>query len=171
MLARLILAPVLVLALPLMATAQEGERPAGCESAPYNAFDFWLGEWTVTGPDGNVAGTNSITKEEGGCLIVERWTSARGTTGQSYNYYNPGRQVWRQVWVSPGAVIDYEGGLDETGAMVLEGGITYRGGQTHDFRGTWTPNEDGTVRQHFEQYNEEAGEWGDWFTGTYTRSS
>lgn len=151
--------------------AQETERSSPCEADAYHAFDFWVGEWTVTGPDGNVAGTNSIMKEEDGCLIVERWTSARGTTGQSYNYYNPGRQVWRQVWVSPGAVIDYEGGLDETGAMVLEGGITYRGGQTHDFRGTWTPNEDGTVRQHFEQYNEEAGEWGDWFTGTYTRAS
>ena len=152
------------------AIAQDSEAPPPCEAAPYHAFDFWVGDWEVSTPDGRTAGTNSITKEEDGCLLVERWESARGTTGQSYNYYDPGQQVWRQVWVSPGVVIDYSGGLNQTGAMVLEGEISYRGGETHDFRGTWTPQADGSVRQHFEQYDAEAGEWGDWFTGIYRKA-
>ena len=146
--------------------------PPPCSDEVYQQFDFWLGDWKVTGPNGQVAGTNSITSEEGGCLLVERWSGASGSTGQSYNYYNPVTEKWRQVWVSPGALIDYEGGLTETGSMKLEGLITYpANGQTARFTGEWTLNEDGTVLQHFEQYDPEKDEWAVWFTGTYTRFS
>ena len=99
---------------------------APCETADYQAFDFWLGEWQVRTPDGQPAGTNSITREEGLCLLVERWRSAQGGTGQSYNYYDPQGDKWRQVWVSQGAIIDISGGLTETGAMRLEGDIVYQ---------------------------------------------
>ncbi|WP_084419863.1 hypothetical protein [Henriciella litoralis] len=142
-------------------------RPVPCEGEPYRDFDFWIGEWNVTGPDGQIAGKNAITSEESGCLIVERWTGASGGTGQSYNFYDPGLAQWRQVWVAPGATIDYAGGLNGAGAMVLEGEISYRGGATFPFRGRWTPNEDGSVTQAFEQYNPETDVWDDWFTGTY----
>lgn len=144
--------------------------PPPCQADAYHDFDFWVGDWRVTAPNGQFAGTNSITREESGCLLLETWTSAGGTTGQSYNYYNPDTDKWRQVWVSAGAIIDYEGGLTEAGSMKLVGSITYHGtGQSSPFTGEWTPNEDGTVTQHFEQYNAETDEWAAWFTGTYTR--
>ena len=102
--------------------------------------------------------------------MLETWRSANGTTGQSYNYYNPDTDKWRQVWVSVGAIIDYEGGLTEAGSMKLIGTITYHAtGQSAPFTGEWTPNEDGTVTQHFEQYNADTDEWATWFTGIYTR--
>lgn len=157
------------LGLAATANAQESERPRPCDSVEYHAFDFWLGDWTVTDLAGEQAGTNSITREEDGCLIVERWTSARGTTGQSYNFYNPGDGKWHQLWVSPGAVIDYEGGINQRGHMLLEGSISYRNGDTYPFRGSWVPNEDGSVRQHFEQFNPDEDSWEDWFIGTYRK--
>lgn len=143
--------------------------PANCEGEAYRAFDFWLGEWAVTDVAGTDQGSNVITAEENGCLLVERWTSVTGSTGQSYNYYDPAREIWRQVWVSAGGVIDYEGGLTETGSMKLIGEIVNRNGTSAPFTGEWTPNEDGTVTQHFEQQDRETGEWSDWFTGIYTR--
>ncbi|MEO1311524.1 MAG: hypothetical protein AAFV51_11245, partial [Pseudomonadota bacterium] len=116
-------------------------------------------------------GTNSITKAENGCLLIERWSGAGGSTGQSYNFYDPETKTWRQVWVSAGIVVDYDGGLDDTGAMRLEGRISYRtSGKTFPFRGVWTPQEDGSVRQHFTQYDPEKEEWADWFVGIYRRS-
>lgn len=144
-----------------------------CTTEPYHEFDFWLGEWDVTTEDGTVAGHNSITKQEGGCLIVEKWTSATGGTGQSMNFFDPHNGIWRQVWVSQGTVIDYAGGMTRENEMVLEGFITYhaKAGTPLPFRGTWTPMPDGTVRQHFEQFNPETKEWDEWFTGIYTRSS
>ncbi len=163
----------LMLYMSACATAQDGEAPAAvpCSDPGYSQFDFWLGDWVVTDTQGNVAGTNSITAEEGGCLLVERWTATSGNTGQSYNYYNPQSDTWRQVWVSRGAIIDYSGGLTDSGSMRLEGEITYQVGEiSAPFMGEWTLNEDGTVTQHFEQFDAETDSWNPWFTGIYTKA-
>ncbi len=150
-------------------SAPAAAPPNPCATEPaYKAFDFWLGRWRVESPDGVLQGHNEITREEGGCLLLERWRGAKGSTGQSYNYYNPHTQRWRQVWVSPGGIIDYSGGLTKAGAMRLTGEIVYHAsGDRHEFRGTWTPLENGRVRQHFEQYDAEAERWNDWFVGIY----
>jgi hypothetical protein len=158
------------LALAAAPAAAQGKKP--CTDPVFDDFDFWVGEWEVTGADGKVAGTNSIRKEEYGCLLVERWTAASGITGQSYNFVDLETGKWRQVWVSAGATIDYSGGLNEKGAMVLEGSIGYGAGAPGNgakFRGTWTPNADGSVTQYFQQYDGEKKVWNDWFTGTYRR--
>ena len=34
-----------------------------CDAPEFRQFDFWLGEWTVTKPDGQLAGTNRISRE------------------------------------------------------------------------------------------------------------
>ena len=154
------------LAMPSIAIAQ---APQPCEGEPYSDFDFWLGEWDVAMPDGQHAGVNRITKEEGGCLVVERWEGASGGTGQSYNYYDTRAKAWRQVRVSGAFTIDYSGGLDSKGRMALEGEIAYRDGRTAPFRGVWDAREDGTVEQVFTQRDAESGDWQPWFTGIYTR--
>jgi len=159
-----------LLATAASAAAQETAPPDPCGGEAFKQFDFWLGAWDVTTPDGTLAGENLITSEENGCLVLERWRSTGGGTGQSYNYFNPATEKWRQVWISQGGMIDYEGGLTETGSMKLEGTITYVGtGQQAPFTGEWTPNEDGTVTQYFEQYDAESDTWNPRFTGLYTR--
>ncbi len=153
------------------AFARQQPPPKHCESdAGYSQFDFWVGNWDVFGPNGGQAGVNIIEKVENGCLIKEHWTSAGGGTGFSMNYYNSITGKWRQVWVSRAVSIDYTGGLNDQGAMVLEGTIYYQAqGTSFPFRGTWTLNTDGSVRQFFEQFNPEAGEWATWFDGKYVR--
>lgn len=167
-----VLAAALIASLTGVSHAQDSPEQAPaplCEDDAFKQFDFWIGHWDVSTPDGTIAGENNITREENGCLIVERWTSVSGGTGQSYNYYNPATEKWRQVWVGAGSMIDYEGGLTATGSMKLEGTITYIGtAQTAPFTGEWTRNEDGSVTQHFEQYDAETDAWNDWFTGRYT---
>lgn len=142
-----------------------------CSADIFRQFDFWVGEWEVFTPDEQKAGENVITVEENGCLLVERWTSAQGGTGQSYNYVDLATNKWRQIWVSAGGTIDYSGGLNKAGAMALKGEIAYPGGTTAPFKGVWTLQDDGTVRQHFLQYNAETEEWDDWFIGIYKRKS
>ncbi|MEL7487094.1 MAG: hypothetical protein AAGJ87_07765 [Pseudomonadota bacterium] len=157
-------------ALVAAAHAAQLAAPApNCEGETYRDFDFWVGDWEVFTPKGTKAGDNRISLEENGCLIVERWTSVTGGTGQSYNFVDLETGKWRQIWVSTAATIDYAGGLDKDGAMALEGAITYRNGGTAPFKGWWTPQADGTVRQYFEQYNAETKEWSAWFTGIYKR--
>ena len=161
-----------IMALTLMAATQTPAPtppPPPCQGEIYRAFDFWAGDWEVNDPAGTLQGSNLITVEENGCLLLEKWTSAGGGTGQSYNFYDPGLQKWRQVWVSGAATIDYAGGLNEAGEMVLEGEIAYRTGVKAPFRGTWTLQEDGSVRQYFQQYNAQTENWDDWFTGIYRK--
>lgn len=153
---------------PAVAQNQQPPPPP-CQEEIYRAFDFWLGTWDVTTPSGQTAGVNVISERENGCLILEEWTSAGGGTGQSYNFYDPGMKKWRQIWVSGGATIDYAGGLNDAGEMILEGEISNRNGSTAPFRGTWTLQDDGTVKQHFQQYNPETEEWADWFIGIYAK--
>ena len=146
-----------------------------CETMKgFNDWDFWLGEWNVYSNDEKrtFQGTNSITSHHRNCLIMENWTNAQGGTGSSMNYYDPVEDRWRQLWVAGGYSIDYTGGLDESGSMALTGKINYyKTGKSQAFRGTWTANADGSVRQFFEQQDPESREWTVWFDGLYIKKS
>lgn len=159
----------LLLYLPTLASAQQ--EPFNCgDSAPHRQFDFWLGEWQVHDAAGILQGNNRIEPVQKGCALRERWRSARGGTGESLNYFSVSSGHWRQVWIDAGSsIIDIHGGMQE-GSMTLEGTIEYlRGRKVFPFRGTWTPLDDGRVRQLFQQQDEE-GQWQTWFEGFYSRS-
>ena len=142
--------------------------PAPCDGAEHRAFDFWLGEWNVHGPNGKLAGTNSIKREIGGCVLHERYDTGRGYSGESFNIYDPPRKVWHQTWVdSSGLLLLLEGGVRD-GKMVLEGQTTGTDGKLTKHRITWTPNADGSVRQFWESTGP-SGEWAVAFDGKYTR--
>lgn len=141
-----------------------------CEYIPeFSQFDFWVGDWRVVDPNGVFQGTNRIEKTQGGCLLMEHWSGAGGTTGTSMNFYDMNAQEWVQVWVSPGLQLEIRGGL-QGDSMVLAGYVYYVGsGNRRPFRGTWTPMEGGVVRQHFEESDDGGQTWTTWFDGRYHR--
>ncbi|HET6564553.1 MAG TPA: hypothetical protein VFG52_03995 [Xanthomonadales bacterium] len=154
--------------------AQQAPAPAPrfCQDhAGFGDWDFWVGEWDVFSNDEarTLYGHNSITKHYENCLIKETWESAGGG-GFSVNYYNPVKQQWRQVWVANGYSIDYTGGLNDQGQMVLEGEIyNYQPNTTSPFRGSWSPEENGDVIQRFEVFNADTQSWDVWFEGRYVK--
>lgn len=167
--------------LTLAAAAQEPPTaPAGpCTGPEYRAFDFWVGEWAVT-QNGQPAGRNLIESIDGGCALSESWTSAAGNfSGHSLNFYDRTTQRWHQVWVdSSGTVLRLEGGLEDgpelgDGArlqvMVLRGVTRGQDGSTVQNRITWTPNPDGSVRQHWEA-SSDGVTWTSAFDGRYARA-
>lgn len=158
---------------PAPAAAQDAAAPARpCDALePHRRFDFWIGEWTVYDAEGNRLGTNSITRPEQECMLVERWESATGNHGTSINYFDPGTERWVQYWVAAASMLDLHGRFED-GAMRMEGrarSIRSPGAEGVRTRGTWTPLEDGRVRQTFERWNEETGEWQVTFDGYYVR--
>lgn len=134
-------------------------------------FDFWLGRWEVRMTDGTLAGTNTITKRDGGCSIEERWEGSGGASGTSHSFYLPSRGEWRQVWTgSGGTFFDITGKAAANGAIHMEGQLEYA--DTHQvvaFRGTWTPGADGRVRQRLEEFDLVGKTWIVWFDGFYRR--
>ncbi len=143
---------------------------APCEHLPvYGQFDFWVGEWDVFTPNGRQAGTNRIEKVTSGCILLEHWSGAGGGSGKSINFYDPGRKKWVQEWVDASAGVILTAGELKDGSMVLEGEHIYRNGRKELYRGTWTPQPDGTVRQLLEQSRDGGQTWYVWFDGKYVR--
>lgn len=146
-------------------------RAYPCEhDTAFRAFDFWVGEWDVHGPNGAVAGSNSITRAERGCVLVENWTSVSGGTGMSINYLDGMTGEWVQVWnAEGGSQIHIRGGMTDQGMLLVGTLHTVGDGRTLPFRGLWTQLDDGRVRQFFEQSTDGGQTWTPWFEGFYSR--
>ena len=131
-------------------------------------FDFWIGDWEVTTPDGKIAGTNKIEPIASGHGLLENWTSAAGGAGKSLNAYNTAKKLWQQFWVgADGTVLELTGGLDAKGAMVMTSESSPASPRLS--RITWTPNTDGTVRQLWEISRDAGKTWQTAFDGLYRR--
>jgi hypothetical protein len=173
--------PVAALALTLMAgvaprslssqSAAGVTRAATCSRPEYRQFDFWIGEWDVTLPDGRPAGTNRIQSIHGGCALREEWSGASGSSGTSLNALDPATGRWHQTWVDNGGVLlRLEGGM-KGGAMELEGATVGADGVRTLQRIRWTPL-GGTpprVRQLWEASTDGGRTWRVLFDGTYRR--
>ena len=148
-------------------TAPKGPPPPPPEA---RQFDFWVGEWEVTGPKGKVVGQSRIELILHDRVIQEHWTGAGGFAGSSLNVYDASAKTWRQFWTDQtGGVLQLTGGIVD-GSMVLESTTTADGTTTID-RITWTPNADGTVRQHWEKSTDDRATWTTAFDGLYRRKT
>jgi hypothetical protein len=159
-------ASLAVLAAIVSGTATAAATGA-CQGSEHRQFDFWLGEWNVQTPDGNLAGVNHISSEYGGCVLHERYSTNRGYSGESLNVYDAARNVWHQTWVdTSGTLLLLEGGR-RGNSMVLEGQTVGADDKITKHRITWTPNADGGLRQHWE--STDGGQWTTTFDGSYVR--
>ena len=144
--------PLLCLLLFSIISVNAQTNPCNCCTEKHAEFDFWVGEWNVTNPDGSKAGTNTITKSQNNCLLQEHWASANGKiTGTSNNFYNYKTKQWEQIWVdNVGGSLHLKGNR-EGNQMILKTDIeTNKNGQPFYHRVTWTLNDDGSVRQYWE---------------------
>lgn len=135
-------------------------------------FDFWLGDWSVTNQaKGKQAAENHIELRHGGRVLVENYTTPNGYTGMSVNGYDGISKRWHQCWMdNAGGVLDLYGGLVD-GKMVLVGETNLPGTGTQQERITWTPNPDGSVRQHWEQSGDGGKTWTTAFDGLYRKKT
>ena len=157
-----LLAPIAVFA----KDAPPAQKAPGCPAAESHQFDFWIGDWNVTLPDGTAAGHNRIEAILDGCALAEHWRGAKGLRGASYNAYDAPAKLWRQFWVdAQGNVLGLEGRFAD-GRMVLQS--TSRG--KHVDRITWTPNADGSVRQLWETSEDSGATWVSAFDGLYRKT-
>ncbi|MCB9649511.1 MAG: hypothetical protein H6730_23360 [Deltaproteobacteria bacterium] len=139
-----------------------------CQSEAHRGLDFWLGEWTVRTRDGEVAGTNVITRDLGGCRVLERWRGATGGQGSSVNWYDPAEGRWHQLWLDEGGnSIHYVGGPGPQGEMVLMGDKVLPDGTRLKSRMRLAPEPEG-VHQLIE-LSPDGRRWQPWFEASYRR--
>jgi hypothetical protein len=147
-----------------------GAEPA-CSSAEYRQFDFWVGEWVVTRPDGKTAGKSVIQKILNGCVILENWTGAGGYEGKSFNLYDRTRKKWIQKWVDmQGQLIEFEGSFKGK-SLEYTAHYTTPDGKTADGIMTFTPGDDGTIRQVWKDSTDNGKTWTTEFDGIYKKKA
>jgi hypothetical protein len=144
-------------------------RPRPCQEPERRQFDFWVGQWEVRNPAGQVAGHNRIEAILGGCALQESWTGAQGGfSGYSYNSWNPMTKGWHQTWVDvSGTLLLLDGGLVD-GKMVMRGESAGPSGKAVN-EITWEPLPGGKVRQVWRVSNDAGKTWTVAFDGTYTK--
>lgn len=153
---------MLVAALMLASFGVHAQQVKPCAGPEYRQFDFWIGEWDVVGVKGKQAGQSRIELHGGGCFLLENWTGIGNVVGKSLNMYDALDKRWHQSWYdSSGSRLDLVGGLVD-GKMVMASGD---GSQ----RITWTPNADGSVRQHWESSKDQGKTWTTAFDGKYVK--
>ena len=142
---------------------------ANCTDENYQAFDFWLGHWQVTSDTDDIIRFNNISKINNGCTILEEYSSPSGYVGKSLNIYDQQTKQWYQTWTdSSGLLLQLQGGI-ENNAMVMIGKTFAANQQTTINKISWTPNEDGSVRQHWQVSQDQGKTWQTSFDGLYKK--
>lgn len=153
---------------PPDALAAESSPPA-CSTAAHGDFDFWVGNWDVYQADGKLAGTNHIEKILAGCVVFENWNNASSPyAGKSFNTFDPVSGAWNQVWVDTGGSTIHFSGRRTGNVMDMTGSQATADGTMH-FRMSYTLNDDGTVRQLWQQSADQK-QWEVIFDGLYRRN-
>ncbi|HET7371728.1 MAG TPA: hypothetical protein VFJ20_00050 [Gemmatimonadaceae bacterium] len=150
------------------------QAPMPCANAPdRRRFDFWTGEWDVKTKEGVLVGKSNVHQVSGGCGLLENWTSLRGQTGKSLNAFNPQTHQWQQYWVGQGGAVtpylesEWNGRSLSFVSRPAAGGAT----QAPTLRLTFTPLDDGSVRQHGEQSTDGGKTWTTTYDLYYHRRS
>jgi tetratricopeptide (TPR) repeat protein len=135
-------------------------------------FDFWLGEWNVfvTANMSVQAGINRVTRESGGCVILENWESQGPHSGLSLNYFDPSSNKWQQKWAGSGQdILEFYDGVYSDSAMRFKWDGRNQDGTKFMGRLTFTNMESGNVRQHSERSDDEGKTWTSVYDFTYVR--
>ena len=160
------------LAIAIAILAPAAYQPSCAADSAYQVLNFWVGNWRVVDSAGTEVGTNRVESILGGCAIVENWTDASGSEGKSLFYYVSAQRQWKQVWVTPSAMMP--GGQKEKHlvARFTDGGVRFQGeyqgqhGLVLD-RTTLQPLAGGWVRQVIEVSRDGGQQWLVTFLGLY----
>jgi hypothetical protein len=132
-----------------------------CDTIPHaRDLDFWIGEWEVYTPAKQRAGHNSVQRILEGCVLLENWTGAMGSSGKSFNWFNTMTGEWQQTWVADQASsLEYRGGKLEGNTMWFLADTRTATGEPAKSRLSFTRLDQHKVRQLFEQSTDGGKTW------------
>ncbi len=159
------------------ARAQAAVRP--CNDSVFRQFDFWVGEWTVSGPKGAVIAHSTIQRVANDCAITEHWRPLNGPDGVSISWYATSDSMWHQQWVGGGGWIERLAGGFHDGTMTMlatesamlpgSGNPASAAPPAGKYRTNWALEPDGSVRQWGESTTDGVT-WTTAFVGIYRRT-
>lgn len=161
----LLLILILFLFSPVSLISQNNE--CACCTPAHGQFDFWLGDWEVFNEKGKKIGENLIEKLEDNCIISENWEGSNGSSGKSFNYYDPSESTWNQLWISNSGNILKLKGKAQPDKMILKSEPVKSEKGDYYNKITWSKNADGSVTQLWEVYDLQGNLLNEAFKGIY----
>ncbi len=139
-----------------------------CSSSAFHQFDFWIGDWDVTTPQGMKAGLDRVEKVLEGCALLENWSASDGSKATSLSAFDAGSRSWHQTFADDqGTLLILDGEMRE-GRLVLLG--TKQSGKQRTLnRLSWQSTAADKLRQRWEISQDEGKNWSLLFEGLYTR--
>jgi hypothetical protein len=138
-----------------------------CESKEYRQFDFWIGTWQVSNTQNEQVSHSEISLINDGCSLLEEYSTPSGYTGKSLNSFNFATKLWHQTWAdNSGLVLTLHGQFNGK-SMILSNHANQNSLVLNQI--TWTPNDNGTVRQHWQTSEDNGKTWQTAFDGLYTK--
>jgi len=144
--------------------------PTAPPAAPaQNQFDFVIGNWLVRDSSGAVIGTTTISKEYGGCVLIERWRGV-GPAGEGLGVigYRPASRTWHRDFIEQGGVVLAFDGQRDGAAMVMTG-KDYPPDGVRMHRVTWTPRSNGSIEERWQTSTDAGRSWSMHFYGVFER--
>lgn len=133
---------------------------APCSSPQHAAFDFWLGDWDVTAPDGTPAGSSHVERILDGCVVMENYMGAQGGyAGKSFNTLDTGSGQWTQHYVDNGGLSAILTGAFHDGNLIYQRQFRRKDGTEMMTRMTFFNVSAGKVRQLVEQSKDGGKNW------------
>ncbi len=169
---RVFLAYTLACVALAIAPALAADQPIPCSAPESNQFDFWVGEWELTWADSG-RGRNSITKELGGCVIKESFSSSDATplVGLSVSVFVPNTGKWHQTWVdNQGSYLDFSGGFED-GKMILSRTARPKGKPAFQQRMVWFEIQPNSIKWNWERSDDNGKTWSIVWAIDYTRAN
>lgn len=159
---------LLFLLATIMVNAQTAPKP--CLVDPqYREFDFWVGNWDVKNPKGQLVGHNKVEIILDSCVVMENWQGLQGGSGKSFNYRDSQDGKWHQLWVSSQGVSREFSGYYGDNMMALEGNFVSKNGNKVLTKLTFFKLADNKVRQLGEQSYDLGKTWNTMYDLTYEK--
>jgi hypothetical protein len=85
-------------------------------------LDYWLGDWTITGPGASASATSKVYLTLDKCMIVESWDGGRGHKGENMFAYSSDDKSWHGMFAdNQGRVHEFVGGKVASGSAEFSG--------------------------------------------------
>ncbi len=118
---------------------------------------------------GIVIGKNTIENQYDNCVLQEKWVSSGKRKGTSYNYYDTKENTWNQVWVDNTGFSLVLKGKYENGKMILKSQLIEGEKGKYYNQITWVKNDDGSVTQIWDIFNNNNEKLQEAFKGIYKK--
>jgi hypothetical protein len=144
-------------------------RAGSCAEPECFQFDFIVGNWVVKDLSKHAIATDTISKTDANCTLIEEWRGVGGNEGLAVITYQSAQKTWhRDALLRSSVILAFEGRMTG-GSMVMTAKQYSESGISRLHRISWTPRNDGTIEEVWQTSMDTGKSWQTRFDEILTR--